>query len=511
MEIRTTELANRGFKFATDMIRGIHRIGLFRNPPNRISRSKFGMTLSLLIGGIVFLGCTPNSQLPTVKPYNVLFIVVDDLRPELGAYGADYIVSPNIDRLAAKSLVFEKAYCQAPICSPSRMSFLSGLRPNETNINNNNTPIRKKLPDVVTLPQHFKANGYQTQAYGKVFHQGIGDTASWNYFNDRPKHREVYQLEKNTSINDVNEKFKRGRAYEDADVPDSLYSDGIIVNRALKALDNFEEEQPFFLAVGFLKPHLPFLAPKKYWDLYDEPRNEYQTVWRAPKASPSYAMNNAGELRRYFDIPKEGPITERMGDTLFHGYYACVSYMDAQVGKLLDKLEEKKLSENTIVVLFGDHGYKLGDFNEWCKDTHYELDLRVPLIIHHPDKPSSRTQSMTELIDVYPTLVSGAGLDLPNQALSGTNLMPLFDDSDTHLKSFSFAQRPRKKIYGYSVRSENHRLVKWVSKNNPDSLVSLELYDYNQSPIEVENVANRQETKAIQNELMQTLKEEIGI
>lgn len=449
-------------------------------------------------------------NLSWAQPYNVLFIVVDDLRPELGCYGNSQIHSPHIDKLAAQSLLFERAYCQAPICNPSRMSFLTGLRPNETGINNNDTSVRQALPGITTLPQHFREHGYQAEAYGKVFHGGLGDTLSWDRFNDGPKNREVYQLEINTSINDVHDGSKRGRLYEAADVPDSLYSEGIILKRAVAALERFDPERPFFLAVGFLKPHLPFLAPQKYWDLYDRPRDRYETVKTPPEGMAPHALANASELRKYHGTPQSGPIPEYMGDSLFHGYYACVSYTDAQVGKLLAMLRELGYGENTIVVLLGDHGFKLGDFNDWAKNTHFELDTRVPLILHHPDFPAGRTSSTTELIDLYPTLVSGAGLPDPSHALSGSDLMPLFADPASPLKTAAFSQRPRGKWEGYSVRTDDFRLVKWIRKDDPTNTF-IELYDYRDSAIERKNLAGIPAYRSTQKQLSKLLKNELGI
>ena len=286
-------------------------------PINNHSGS-IGSHLLFLILFLLLLNCNSTERKEGLKkPYNVLFIVVDDLRPELGCYGAEYMRSPNIDRLAEKSLVFEQAYCQAPICSPSRMSFLTGLRPSETGINNNDTPLRDKLPDIITLPQFFKDHGYQTEAYGKIFHQGIGDSLSWDFYQDGPKQRSTYHFEENTRINDPYDGSRRGRPYEYADVPDSLYTDGIIANRALRAMERFKRNRPFFLAVGFLKPHLPFNAPKKYWDLYDDPSERDHRTSEKPHGSPGYAFNNSGELRKYHAVPKKGPIPSVKGDTLF--------------------------------------------------------------------------------------------------------------------------------------------------------------------------------------------------
>ncbi|NJN26816.1 MAG: sulfatase [Cyclobacteriaceae bacterium] len=442
---------------------------------------------------------------------NVLFIIVDDLRPELGCYGSTIVKSPHIDKLAHESLVFDRAYCQAPICSPSRMSFLSGLRPNETTIHDNNTPLRQTIADIITLPQHFKNHGYQARAFGKVFHQGIGDSLSWDFYDDGPKHRSVYQLYENTEINDVKDGSKRGRPYEAAEVADDYYTDGIILNRALDALDSFDTDRPFFLAIGFLKPHLPFLAPKKYWDLYDNPRANYSRYDEPPIGAPHFAMNNAGELRNYYGVPEEGQIPEALGDTLFHGYMACISYMDAQIGKLLAKLEELHIKENTVIVLVGDHGYKLGDFNDWCKDTHYEFDTRVPLIIHHPHMTSGRTSSLVELVDLYPTLTDATSLPDPEQKMSGKSLMQIFENNSLSVKSAAYSQRPRGILMGFSIRTDRFRLVKWVHQSDYSTVDFIELYDYHEDPVESLNVADSASYLSVREAMLQQLKAEIGV
>lgn len=453
-------------------------------------RLKTPFLLPFLLLALSFAGCRVktgtggNEQ----RPPNILLIVVDDLRPELGCYGHEQIHSPNIDALAAESLLFESAYCQAPICNPSRMSFLSGLRPDQTGIHVNDVPIRDFLPDVVTLPQHFRNNGYATVSMGKVFHQGATDTASWSHVWEGPPQR-TYHLERNTSINVVGDGSRRGRPYEDADVPDGLYTDGMITDSALAWMRRFDPENPFFLAVGLMKPHLPFNAPKKYWDLYREPAMRYQRPEGPPEGAPEYAFMNSAELRYYHGVPKEGPVPEILSDTLVHGYYACISYMDAQVGRLLEALEMKGVADNTIVMLYGDHGYKLGDMGDWCKNTHYELDTRVPLMIHLPGRPPGRTRSLTELIDLYPTLLAATGVGEAPPNLSGTSLLPLFEDPEQELKPAAFTIRPRSEVEGYSVRTRDCRLVRWTSREFPDSVVFLEFYDYTQSPVEQVNRA----------------------
>lgn len=465
---------------------------------------------SLLLLLINSCSSKPDERENSATSTNILFIIVDDLRPELGCYGSSQIHSPHIDRLAKQSLLFERAYCQAPICNPSRMSFLSGLRPNETGINVNDVPIRDYLPDVITLPQHFKNQGYQAVGLGKVFHQGSGDSISWDYYWDGPPQR-TYHLEQNTKINVVGDKIKRGRPYENANVPDNYYTDGMITDSAIEWLDRFDRDRPFFLAVGLMKPHLPFNAPRKYWDLYKQPGSSYQREDRRPEGSPEYAFANSGELRKYHNVPKSGPIPNDLEDTLVHGYFACVSYMDAQVGRLLDKLKEMELDDQTVVVLFGDHGYKLGDFNDWCKNTHYELDTRIPLLIHIPGKIATRTSSITELIDLYPTLIEATGIEDQPRHLPGKSLIPLFDNPNVSLRPGAITIRPREHVDGYSIRTENMRLVKWVSKDNPDSIVKLEFYDYSEFPLERVNLADDPAYEKAVNSHLELLKTEVII
>lgn len=449
-----------------------------------------------------------NTSLVEVQneKYNILFMVVDDLRPLLGSYGLDYIYSPNIDTLAIKGLKFEKAFAQAPICSPSRMSFLTGLRPHESGLTNNKANVRDKLPDIQTLPQLFKEQGYQTRAHGKVFHQGNGDSLSWDYYDDSPRQRSAYHLKKNTTINDPYDGSKRGRPYEAADIPDSLYTDGIIVNRAIKELDSFAKDKPFFLAVGLLKPHLPFNSPKKYWDIYEDSFSQYQPIDGKPKDAPDFAFQNSVELRKYHSVPKTGALPKSLQDSLTQGYLACVSYADAQIGKLLDKIEEKELTENTIIVLLGDHGYHLGDFDDWCKNTQYELDTRVPLIIYHPDKSSGVVKQMVELIDLYPTLVDLANLQSPKHKLSGQSLKPLFDNVDMSLKNFALSENKRKKYLGFGLTNGNYRLIEWRNRKNPQHIEKQEFYDYSLSPYEHQNLAGNKFYDSIIKEMQSKIK-----
>ncbi|MFM9081917.1 MAG: sulfatase [Opitutaceae bacterium] len=333
---------------------------------------------------------------------NVLFIAVDDLRPEFGAYGANYIKSPNLDRLARSGVTFHRAYCQQAVCSPTRSSLLTGTRPDTTKVWDLNTHFRTALPDVVTLPQHFKNSGYFVQGMGKIYHGGFDDPVSWSVPWQTPKAQTYGHPENNrygrpgadpddgkggksgSKKKSADKKNSRGPAFEGADVPDDTFQDGKVAELAVATLREMKaKQQPFFLAVGFVKPHLPFVSPKKYWDLYDPAKIQLAPNKYRPKDAPEYSILPGGELRSYKDIP-ESSIPDDLARQLKHGYYAAISYMDDQVVKLLDELERLGLRENTIVVLWGDHGWKLGEHDAWCKDCICENVTNTSLLVSGP-------------------------------------------------------------------------------------------------------------------------------
>ena len=362
----------------------------------------------------LFLCVLCPALLAAAKP-NVLLICVDDLKPLLGCYGDTVVKSPNIDRLAARGVLFEKAYCNQAVCSPSRNALLTGLRPQSLGIYELNTNFRKAAPDAVTLPQHFKANGYHAEALGKIFHVGHGnvnDVASWSVPHFTPK-TISYALKENDLPESTREqalfenkkepwKLPRGAAAESADVPDNRYGDGVIADEAVKRLEAAKQKPdvPFFLAVGFLKPHLPFVAPKMYWDLYDPASFKLPELQTAPAGAPEFAATTWGELRQYRDIPEQGPLAREQATHLIHGYHAATSYMDAQLGKVLDALDASGLAGNTIIVLWGDHGWHLGDHGMWCKHTNYEQATRIPVIVAAPGIQPARTQALIESCDI---------------------------------------------------------------------------------------------------------------
>ena len=316
---------------------------------------------------------------------NILFIAIDDLRPELACYGSPLAKSPHIDRMASMGTLFERAYCQQAVCGPSRVSLLCGQRPDTTKVWRLSTRFRDIQPDIVTLPQFFKNQGYHSYMLGKIFHRGHGNRENHMSWTTIVKDKRVINGKTLTE-----ERYlKKGRRVitENTDVPDNYYRDGTLTDYAIRAMKNFKENKtPFFLAVGYNKPQLPFCAPKKYWDLYDRESIPDSPIPFVSEGASNYALSNDfGEMRKYWGIPNEGPVSTEQRKELRHGYLACVSYIDAQVGRLIDAVEQTGLRENTIIVLWGDHGWKLNDYASWCKHTKMEIDVWVPLIVVAPN------------------------------------------------------------------------------------------------------------------------------
>ena len=475
----------------------------------------------LLLVAFLAAGAMPPCGASAAQRPNVLFIAVDDLRPELGCYGAAHIKSPNIDALAASGITFNRAYCQQAVCSPSRISLMTGRRPDTTKIYDLTTALRKTLPDVVTLPQHFKNHGYHAAGFGKIYHGGLDDQESWSAPHT-PNRAMQYgdpkilaQVKQNGAEGWEQGGKNKGPAWEAADVADNALPDGYIADKAIAAMRAAAAEaktKPFFLAVGFEKPHLPFVAPKKYFDLYPPaaqiklPENN-----DAPKGAPQLAMTNWAELRPYVGIPKKGPLSDEQAKELIRAYYASVSYVDAQVGRLLDELTRLRLRENTIVILWGDHGYQLGEQGLWCKHTNFENSTRVPLIISAPARKSrgTRSNALVELVDVYPTLCALANLSLPD-GLEGTSLVPLLENPEKPLKSAAFSQYPRRddKVMGYSIRTDRFRYTEWQEdwKSDKPNVIARELYDHEADPRETVNVADDPKHAETIKQLSQQLK-----
>ncbi len=495
------------------------------------------------------------------KP-NVLFIAIDDLRPELGCYGSDAAISPNLDKIAKEGLLFNRAYCQQAICRPSRASLMTGARPETTGLFHNYVSLRELQPDIVTLPQHFIANGYETAYCGKIFHHGdTDDDKSWSRVPNKkklglpkPMH---YALPENRKLQSENfknmfakygESAKRGLgsgpAYECADVPDTTYIDGYNTQLAISTLNEMTKEgigtvdgkKPFFLALGFSRPHLNWVAPKKYWDLYEPERIKLAVQTEAPKNGAAMGLHASFELRTRLGIPKSGPIDDKLAHTLMHAYLACVSYVDAQIGMMIDAIDAAGLRDNTIIVVWGDHGWHLGDMGVWGKATNYEIGTRVPLMIWTPDMKArgETTDALVELVDIYPTLCELAGIEAPDH-LEGHSFVPLLDKPHQNWKSAAFSQYPNpalrewaanplsqgmretwfgpliqeveqkiiaqqgdkwdrelfeKYLMGYTMRTDQYRLMIWRDHRDPNAdPIFVELYDHKADPEETVNIA----------------------
>jgi arylsulfatase A-like enzyme len=456
---------------------------------------------------------------------NVLLIAIDDLRTEIGCYGASHVKTPHIDRLAQQGMLFERAYCQQAVCNPSRTSLMTGLRPDTIEVTGNHVHFRDKHPSVVTLSQHFINHGYHAQSIGKIYHgvfpdgtsktawDTMGDPLSWSvpttrfgprcYFTEqgirqaRKAFLAMYRPE-NPGPDDWQQKLVFGPMTESPDVPDNALYDGKVADAAIASLQVLARNpaQPFLLAVGFIKPHTPFVAPRKYFDLYG-PRDfalAANPAW--PTATPRIAGHGSQEVRRYTDQPKQGPLTADNQRRLKHAYYACTSFVDAQIGRVLAELKRQHLNDNTIVVLFSDHGWHLGEHGLWGKTTNFELDTRVPLIASAPGRQArgQRTRALTELVDLYPTLAELADLPIPAE-LEGTSFAPVLDDPSATVKTAAFSQFPRGgnadlggRTMGYSLRTDRWRYTEWIERAS-GRVIASELYDHHCDPAETVNLA----------------------
>ena len=450
--------------------------------------------------------CALGSPARAAEKPGVLFICVDDLKPLLGCYGDRTVQSPNLDRLARRAVLFERAYCNQAVCAPSRNALMTGRRPQTLGIYDLGTNFRRAAPEAVTLSQHFMAHGWRAEAMGKIFHVGHGnheDAASWSvphwpaksiaYLLPESRAAEGLTREEALFANRSAQDLPRGAAYESAEVTDEAYPDGKIAAEAIARLRAAKERAgtPFFIAVGFLRPHLPFCAPKKYWDLYDRAAFPLPTRRTPPDDAPSYAPQFGGELRQYQDTPEKGALAEDLQRTLIHGYHAAVSYMDAQLGKVLDALEETGLVKNTIVVVWGDHGWHLGDHSMWCKHTNYEQAARIPLLLAAPGLAPGRSAAFVESVDLFPTLCELAGLTAP-APMDGRSFAAALRDVKKPAREFVQHVYPRGERLGRALRTARHRLVEWKIPGAPADTADLELYDYATDPLETKNLAAAQ-------------------
>ncbi|MFC7335943.1 sulfatase [Haloferula chungangensis] len=471
-------------------------------------------TLGLALQGIFAAALFASPLLAESGEKNVLIFFIDDLRPELHCYGADYIKSPAIDSLASQGVLFESAYCQQALCAPSRISMMTGQYPDTNGIADLFTPLLKVDPKAVTLPGYFKKRGYVTSSFGKVYHHNRDDKPSWSQLGPKSaikyaspetlKGIEERVAEGRRKGADVDElrTLGKGPAVEIAEVEDEAYADGQVAKEAIESLRR-NKDKPFFMCVGFAKPHLPFATPKRYWDLY---KREQFTVpeRKLPEGAPSLAFTVWGELRGYLGIPEEGDLTDEQTRELQHGYAASVSFADAQVGKVMAELDRLGLRENTIVVLWGDHGYKLGDYGLWCKHTNLELDTRVPLIISAPGHAKGeRSKALVEIIDIFPTVAEMSGGDIPS-GREGKSLEPLLQDPGKDFRPFALSQYPRGSTMGYSLRTDRWRYTEWI-KSDTKQVVFKELYDHRESETPQKNLADEAEHAELVSKLSQQM------
>ncbi len=442
---------------------------------------------------------------------NVLLICVDDLKPALGCYGDALAITPNIDRLAARGVRFDRAYCNQSVCAPSRNNLLLGSRSTSIGIYSLHQNFRQAVPDAVTLPQHFMKAGYHAASIGKILHTGHGnhdDAASWsvpsvpdkvveyldprNSADGRLTREEAYFT--NQQLGQIGS-LPRGAAWEFMDVPDNAYADGRIADEGIRRLQAAARKpgEPFFLALGFVKPHLPLTAPKKYWDLHDPAKFTLAPDQVDPVGAPGFAGKRGGEIVNYDPLTVENLKDDATQRKLLHAYYACVSFMDAQLGHVLDELDRLRLADNTVIVLWGDHGWHLGDHGYWTKHTNYEQANRIPLIVVAPGvaKAGATTQQLAETVDVFPTLAELAGLPAPAgpQPIDGLSLVPVLRDPSQTIRDHAMHCYPRGERMGRAIRTERYRLVEWKKIGEPADTAIYELYDYETDPREQKNLA----------------------
>jgi arylsulfatase A-like enzyme len=471
---------------------------------------KFYYVFYWIIIAAAFASCNSSVAEKEDNKPNILFIAVDDLRPELNCYGQTKMISPNIDRLAESGLMLTRAYCNVPVCGASRASLLTGTRPTRNNFLGYDTWADKDLPGNITLPEYFRQNGYYTASNGKIFHHLNDGEGSWNEpawhpsQGDSLRNWRDYRTTVNIQIS-LTSGNGRGPAWEKSDVPDSAYFDGKTALKTIRDLAKLGKgEQPFFIAAGFLKPHLPFNAPAKYWDMYDPQTIGLTNNPDRAKNSPEAAYHNFGELRNYDGIPAFGPLPDSLALKLRHGYYAATSYTDAQIGLLLDALDSLGLAENTIVILWGDHGWNLGEHGLWCKHCNFNTSLQTPLIIRAPGKPSGvKSAALTEYVDIYPTLCELAGLPLPEH-LDGSSFASLFEQPEQPVKE----QIVSKYFDGVSLRTNRYLYTEWLNKEG--ETYARMLYDHQNDPDEKVNIAEEHENKALVEELAAKLRQNWG-
>jgi iduronate 2-sulfatase len=484
---------------------------------------------------------------------NFLFIAIDDMRPVLGCYGDTKVISPNIDGLASKGVTFLNAHCQWSVCGPSRASMMTGLMPEETGVmgfkrmrgdaprEDRVNPIKR--PNVVTIPQYFRYNGYQTAGTGKINDYrcvGTLDLVTLKVAEDglnkddppcwgapvNPTNLPADFFSKSAFVKAGGGHSGDGKSTTCIDAPDEEFEDASTCAKGITLMKDLAEgNAPFFLGVGFKKPHLPLVAPKKYWDYYQREDFSIAPFQAHPKNEVSYSWNNAKELRKFRDIPNLNPISETKQKEVLHGYYACVSFIDVQVGRLLTELENLELHTNTVVVIWGDHGFQLGEHSEWVKHSNMEGASRVPFIIYSPFTgiPGAKTQSPATAMDFYPTMCALAGLPIPQQplnqnespfaaasgrALKGKNLIPVMNNPEVSVRTGAVNLFTRDGVNGYAYRTTRYCYTEWILSTGV--VDARELYDFKLDPLQTVNLAGEQGFDALMYQFSRSMRKEFN-
>ena len=457
------------------------------------------------------ISVTLISPLAAERP-NVLLILVDDLKPAMRCYGDNAAKTPNMDALASRGIRFDLAYCNQAVCAPSRFTLMLGSHSTSTGLYGLGSHLRNAYPGAVTMPQHFAKHGYRTESLGKVFHIGHGnqgdpESFSVPHFHDKvieylaPESTDGGKLTREEALF-TNQKLgqirslPRGAAYESPMAKDNDYADGRVADETVKRLKAAKQRlakngTPFFITAGFVRPHLPFSAPKKYWDMHDPAKLPMPVNKAFPKDAPKVALKRGGEIAAFKPVPSNGEIDEELTRKLIHGYYASTSYVDAQIGKVTRALEQLGLAKDTIVVLWGDHGWHLGDLSIWTKHTNFEQANRIPIIIVAPGvaKPGSVTSQLAETVDIFPTLSELVGVPAPSgpQPIDGVSLVPVLRNPNARVRDHAYHAYPRGGKLGRAIRTQRYRLVEWKKHSDPGAGVDYELYDYKTDPWETQN------------------------
>jgi len=435
-----------------------------------------------------------------IKKPNVLLFYMDDLRPELKSYGATHIHSPNIDKLSKRGVQFNEAYANIAVCGASRASMLTGIYPGKNYFIDYKTRTDTEKKDIVSLPKHLKNNGYTTISNGKIYHFLDDKWNDWDevwrpYAFEGPKEIKPidwweslwkdYQTKENKDLENLRGK---GPAFEKAVVDDSILIDGLLTNKVIRDIKRLKNEpSPFFLTAGFISNHLPFIAPERFWDMYEHDSIKLPSNDSPPVNSPSISISNNGELiNGYLGIPEKGDLSEDLSKKLKHGYYATISYIDHLVGKIINTLEEEKLSENTIIIFVSDHGFNLKEHSQWGKYTSHRVSGRVPLIIYNPKiKSSINSNSLVELVDIYPTVIDLLGLESPDHILDGKSLVKILKNPKHENKSHVFMKNAK----GYTIKTADYSYTEYLKLNDNRQLIGNVLFDHKNDTNETINLS----------------------